>query len=304
MKRWMAVCWVAAVAGCVGTVREGGTGLLTCATLAQDGDGEEIDERGICTGIPQSVLDFLGLEMPDEIAVVEIGVDKEKIVVKDVAEFAGFLELMEYWAKVNRPLANSFVVQREEGYLGRFYRVRYTAFPDFRDEVSGAGADAIKAYYVERYRAALTNEVVNSLYGYDAIIDSCLEEFHYTVQVYSVEYANPYLSVNFYTDWDGGGAHANEGKYADVFDMDTGKKLELGDIVNVSSHGDVINALVAEHLRANDIDPFREGFDIRETLPSSFRMTKEGVVLIFQPYEIAAYIYGIIEVPLYRMGGR
>ena len=62
MKRWMAVCWVAAVAGCVGTVREEGTGLLACATLAQNGE-EEVDEREIFTGVPQSVLDFFGLEI-------------------------------------------------------------------------------------------------------------------------------------------------------------------------------------------------------------------------------------------------
>ena len=231
-----------------------------------------------------------------------VAVDKKKIVTKDVAECSDFLELMEYWAEKNRPIANSLVAQKEQSYLGRFYRVKYFAFPDFRDEISGSGADAIKSYYAEQYRVAQTNRM-DSLYEYDSIPDVPSQGFLYEVQVYSVEYAVPYLSVNFFSDRYGGGAHGLEGKYADVFDLRTGRKLELGDVVQITSAYETINALVVEHLLANDIPPVHD-FDIRVTPPSSFRMTQEGLVLIFNPYEIAPYSCGIIEVPLYRMGGR
>ena len=229
----------------------------------------------------------------------EIPIDKTKIVTKDVADYPGFLETMaaDWLAEKNKPIAQSFIAQKQESYLDVFYQVYYAAFPDFRDEISGPGAQAIKAYYAQQYRKAQGSKVPNPFYDCDVVHNVDWEAFLYSIQVYAVEFTDLYLSVNFFTDWYSGGVHPVEGKHADVFDLKTGKKLALDDIVQVSSSYAIINTLAEKYLQENDIEPF-EPFDIRESAPSSFRMTKEGPVLIYEPYAIASYADGIIEIPI------
>ena len=231
----------------------------------------------------------------------EIPIDKEKIAVGDRIDTPEFGEIMgtDWIAGENRPLANSYIVQKQESYLGVFYRALYLSWPDFRDELTDPGTQKIKAYYAEEYRKArATSGTPNSLFEGDFIINAPSESFHYSTQVYSVNRCEPYLSVDFFSDWYGGGAHGQQGKSSDVFDLRTGELLALEDIVDVSASYAMLNAIVEDYLRENNIYIFDEPFDIRETPPSNFRMTEEGLVLIYNPYEIAPYSEGVIEIPL------
>jgi len=222
----------------------------------------------------------------------EIPVDKDKIITKDVVDYP------EFHRDGGSPIAHSYILQKQESYLDRFYRVLYLAWPDFRDEISGPGAEKIKAYYAQAYEAAKPGKLDTSLYDYEFIADSPAEEYHYDYQDYSVELLERYLVVNFYGDWYGGGAHGGYTLTADVFNLQTGEKLTLEDFVRVKRDYAKINALAEAYLRENEVDTFSETFDIRETPPSSFTVTQDSLVLIYNQYEIAPYAAGTIEIPL------
>lgn len=247
-----------------------------------------------------------------------IPVDKEKIVVEDVVDFKRTINLFEWdnWYRdkilagespqsihhgfLERegnknilPIANSLIAQKQESYLGAYYRVRYLAFPDFRNEIPDPGADIVKGYYAGRYREAKKQAMPTSLYDCDTVVfpPSYMDQYHETIQTYSVEYAPPYLSVIFYvSEYYGGATGRFSGDYSDVFDLRTGKKLEMGD---VAPNSDVINTWVREWLLVHDLKAWHEPFDIRETPASSFYMTKDGLVLIFKKYALLPGVYGI-----------
>jgi len=230
----------------------------------------------------------------------KIPIAKTNIVTKDTADYPAFLETMAlgWLAEESRPIANSIIVQRQESYLDVFYRVFYAAYPDFKNEISGLGADAIRHFYLQCSNEARDMpRVPNSLYGSDSVENYEHESFHYRAQVYAVETAGDYLSVIFFYDYYGGGAHGDQGKFADVFELKTGQRQEFGELVHIPTYYGVINTLAEEYLRKENIEPF-DPFDIRENEPSSFRMTKDAYVLIYNPYDIASYADGIIEIPL------
>ena len=277
MKKWIAFCLAAALAA----------GLCACKI--------QMEERTTTPAPSQTAAEEQKTAKPASATENASG-----FLITDEATCPEFLETLAVYKSAGeyQPIANSFIKQKQLCYKGLFYQVQYAAWPDFRDEIAGPGAESIKAFYRAAYEKPLFVDfdwLDQSEQDAEELIG---EPYHCNLQVYAVARTDLYLSVDFFTYFYGGGAHGYGGNVSDVFSLQTGKKLEFDDIVQVSSAYGIINALAEEYLRANDIDIFEEPFDIRETPASSFRMTQEGPVLIFNPYEIAPYAAGIIEIPI------
>lgn len=98
-----------------------------------------------------------------------------------------------------------------------------------------------------------------------------------------------------------GGAHGIYGKYGTTYDVKTGKKLELTDVVD-AKEADLIPVLKEKILSTGDPDDFD---DLDENL-ANYSMTGQngfnwfldfdGIHFYFGPYEIAAYAVGDTDV--------
>lgn len=236
-----------------------------------------------------------------------ITIDAAKVVISDEITDQEFWELLEYADAFRRPIANSYVINKQESYLDTYFRVMYAELPKFTNELKGAGAEKIKAYYAAEYKRLRNKKVDGAFSDQDGepLIDGAGERLQYNYNVYSVEYLEHYVVINFFNDWYGGGAHGLEGKLADVFDLRTGEKLELGDLVDIDASAEIINQAVTDYVWKeieNELESWLgEEYDIRSydgEHPTKYTMAEEGVILIFNPYEVAWYAAGIIEVPI------
>lgn len=113
---------------------------------------------------------------------------------------------------------------------------------------------------------------------------------------------NDLLSLEFdrydYT----GGAHGLENAFVKVFDLKNNKALTLKDIFK-SGYENALQAALETRLRMQYGIPDKEPlngekgvlFDKHITLTDNFYLTGKGIGFIYNPYEIAAYVYGRIN---------
>jgi hypothetical protein len=100
-----------------------------------------------------------------------------------------------------------------------------------------------------------------------------------------------------------GGAHPNSGKYCFVLDKNTGNKVCYKCLIK-GNETEFLNIAEAEFKTQSGIkadekiqDPywFKDG---KFHLSDNYRFTTEGIVFYYDPYEIAPYSFGIIELKL------
>lgn len=102
-----------------------------------------------------------------------------------------------------------------------------------------------------------------------------------------------------------GGAHPNTFAALQSFDLATGDRLALEDLVAAGS-GSRLDALGERHFRDQREIPESEsleeaGFwfeDDRFRLTDNFAVTGEGLVFVFNPYEVAPYVFGPTRITL------
>lgn len=105
------------------------------------------------------------------------------------------------------------------------------------------------------------------------------------------------LKTDFFTY--SGGAHGMYTRNISCFDMEQKKLLTLSDVVTIDSVQ--LQTLVEKYFRQqNDIAPDVALSNIlfENQLPANnnFYFTPNGLGFVYQPYEVAAYAYGIIDV--------
>lgn len=93
-----------------------------------------------------------------------------------------------------------------------------------------------------------------------------------------------------------GGAHGNTEIAFRSFSLQNGKELsnKIEDVFDMSKK-DKILSLLSKKLEARKNELFAESLPLRE-LSSLFFITRAGIVMIWQPYEIAPYASGFIRV--------
>ncbi|MGJ7031844.1 DUF3298 domain-containing protein [Niabella hirudinis] len=132
------------------------------------------------------------------------------------------------------------------------------------------------------------DEVPVSMMHYDQQISSNLV---YNNNGYAV------LSVGNYAYT--GGAHGMYGQTMLCLDMEQQKELTPGDVLTIDSAS--LQPLLERHFRAlykiADGKPLTEVlFDDRLALTDNFYFTSGGIGFIYQPYEVAAYAFGLIDI--------
>lgn len=92
-----------------------------------------------------------------------------------------------------------------------------------------------------------------------------------------------------------GGAHGAQMLWCECFDIATGAPYDFRYLFD-GEWGGAVKALVYERLCADNC----LSIDSAEALPmsSSATLTDTGVVLVYQPYEVAAYLEGILSVEI------
>lgn len=113
-----------------------------------------------------------------------------------------------------------------------------------------------------------------------------------------VTYRSPELisiAINSYLDT--GGAHGNTHIKFFNFNPETGKlysKTEL--ISDIDGLSEVIANQLNEEVKSNSDEPMEEFFFGKDfQLPESLGFSDEGLIVLYNPYEIASYSQGIIE---------
>jgi hypothetical protein len=105
--------------------------------------------------------------------------------------------------------------------------------------------------------------------------------------------------INIYENT--GGAHGASSTKGMVIDINTGKKLEYEDVFQVEMEEAISELLLFELMSARNY-PNREalaedGFDFEVIRPTgNFVADDKGVTFIYNPYELGAYILGIVEI--------
>ncbi len=93
-----------------------------------------------------------------------------------------------------------------------------------------------------------------------------------------------------------GGAHPNFILAAASFDVASGRRIELTDIV---TDLDALAKIAEEFYRREKAVAFEEGFDFDPdwpfVLPSASALTAEGIYMAYMPYEVAPYAVGSAE---------
>ena len=220
-----------------------------------------------------------------------VTVDPAKIVESDQATYPPFLQMLDACKEYDKPLKESYTNIRQQSYLDHWYRALYLLYPKF----SGIkNAEKINEYYANK---AKEGDWLTWLEAGETLDNGESNRFHYEFQVYSVTRLDPYVVVDFYSDFYGGGAHGEVDFTADVFDTRTGDKVKLSDLADMNAQAGIINRTVAEYLAQAGIEPF-EPYDVRAAEDQNFKLTKDGLVLLFVPYEIAPYAEGNIAVPI------
>ncbi len=93
-----------------------------------------------------------------------------------------------------------------------------------------------------------------------------------------------------------GGAHPNSYRYLQSFDLTSGEPINLADrydMAGVEQLADV--AFRKRHKLASDANLDDEGFFFENaafSLPANMALSKKGLMLIYNPYEVASYALG------------
>ena len=197
---------------------------------------------------------------------------------------------------------DSFVFVRNEIYpsksMGYQYDIRNEeafALPKF-SSLKCKGAEKIRAYFKEEYGKKVANYEPQLKDGEDRLANSASQSVYVWTRTYNYNIVGDFLSVAYDYYWYTGGVHGMYGSLFDIFDLSTGEKLEYNDFFGDSAYAnEKLTPIIASHLT----DSYRaDGLEyiMKQDYIPKFRVEEEGILFIFNPYEIASFAEGIIEV--------
>lgn len=106
------------------------------------------------------------------------------------------------------------------------------------------------------------------------------------------------LSLSIIIYWFSGGAHGMTVIKSLTFDLATGKDYSLSELFKPGSDFvQVISKQVGEQIRERQIPLFEEPFKVIR-IDQDYYIADKSLVVYFQLYEIAAYVYGILYFPI------
>jgi hypothetical protein len=103
------------------------------------------------------------------------------------------------------------------------------------------------------------------------------------------------MAINSYLDT--GGAHGNTNVRFFNFNPQTGTLFSKSDLIsNVKELSKIIEKKLIEHAQTNSKEPMEDFFFGKDfQLPETIGYSDEGLIVLYNPYEIASYSQGIIQ---------
>jgi hypothetical protein len=124
---------------------------------------------------------------------------------------------------------------------------------------------------------------------------------NYTVEITDTVLLNDGKHLTLYLDayTFAGGAHPNPSAAVATFEVQTGKKLTVQDMV---TDLEALQSMAEKKYREVKAEAFNDGFDFTPDWPfklaDNIGLTKEGIYFCYVPYEVAAYAIGFAEFTL------
>ncbi|SES26133.1 Protein of unknown function [Gracilibacillus ureilyticus] len=146
-------------------------------------------------------------------------------------------------------------------------------------------------YIKEAYKADKANQKQAEKYGFEG-------EY---LTTYDVKYnKSPRLSILTSDYMFSGGAHGNTVVQSFNYDVEKGKRIYLTDILTTEDQMKKVQNYVWEYAieRPDIFYPDLKKEDIQLTKETAFYFTDDGIVLVFQQYEIAPYVSGNQEITI------
>lgn len=171
------------------------------------------------------------------------------------------------------------------------------------DSLARAAADPLSAFNADKqgYFQEFRNEIESLLEYQRANPDeeSWMMDYEFSKDM-EIYYLSPTLLTLGFSDYSfTGGAHGNYGTGVYSYDLVNKKELRLADVFKPGYEATVSRLLAAKArqnygLTANQ--PLSEVFFQDDIGPTeNFGLTDKGIFFVYNPYEIAAYVYGQIE---------
>jgi len=103
------------------------------------------------------------------------------------------------------------------------------------------------------------------------------------------------IAINSYLDT--GGAHGNTTIKFFNFNPQTGQDYSKTELINdIKGLSEIVSATLEEKLKSDSDDPMEDFFFGQDfQLPESLGFSDEGLIILYNPYEISSYSQGIIE---------
>lgn len=164
------------------------------------------------------------------------------------------------------------------------------------------GAADINQYMEEYVNSCVDYEKENAQW-----LEECVSEEWYSVYSYSSSFSNiSYLDQRYFSfcqsEYDyAGGAHGMPYREGFTFDLETGERLRLSDVVwnNESQIKKIVKTYFSMMIEADPELYWENAVEYVEKhtdLDAPFYLTEEGICFWFGPYELACYAAGFQEV--------
>ncbi|MEM5563557.1 DUF3298 and DUF4163 domain-containing protein [Psychroserpens sp. AS72] len=151
------------------------------------------------------------------------------------------------------------------------------------DTTNGNLNDAIAKFNNEYKR--FNTDFPDAAQQWEAFIDG--EVTHRSPEIISI-------AITSYLDT--GGAHGNSSVRFFNFNPQTGEQLQTNDLVsNLQGLSEVVKKQLIIELKADNSDMEDVFFGKEFQLPETLGYSDEGLIVLYNPYEIASYSQGIVE---------
>lgn len=200
------------------------------------------------------------------------------------------------------------IIQQDMYYKNQIVMKYTIKYPQFISAYFYTVSDKLNSYYRTRAHMYEKSNVMN-LYQMATVEHeySMANDFPFRQFEAYIAYVVPYnqnCAVSLYFDQYeyAGGAHGLTTRTSDTWNMQKSKKIQLSDLFpHKSNVGEYVTSYITEHIVKSAEGEKSQYFEDYEKLvkdnfkAGSFYLTKEGVVIYFQQYDIAPYAVGLPE---------
>ena len=156
-------------------------------------------------------------------------------------------------------------------------------------------------FTVDNYKDVIDQYIkifVDTTFKTDDIYLTDFDYEYYFFKADSLYFLNEYIiGKNFYTEYYTGGAHGMYSYYYTYFDANTGIVYDYNNVFSDKEKVlDMINKRLNKMDENNEISFFPFLFDSNDIAPQ-FELKPDTMVFVFNPYEVACYADGVVDVP-------